>query len=98
VVHSADWHGTPDQRIDLEELLRVIQLYNAASGFCCGEGETEDGYAIGPCEAFACAAHSADFLEPYWEISLSELLRVVQFFNLGGYYPCPEGGESDGFC
>lgn len=98
-IHSADWNGIPDHRIDIVELLRVIQLYNAGeAGFCCGEGETEDGFTLGPCENFSCSAHAADYEEPFWEITLTELLRVVQFFNLGGYYRCPEATEADGFC
>ncbi|HOK10616.1 MAG TPA: PASTA domain-containing protein, partial [Candidatus Hydrogenedens sp.] len=39
--------------------------------------------------------HSAD-QDGDWKISLSELLRVIQFFNMGGYYPCPTG--EDGYC
>ena len=33
---------------------------------------------------------------PDWEINLSELLRLIQFFNSGGYHRCLEG--EDGFC
>lgn len=39
--------------------------------------------------------HSADYNPANWKISLSELLRVVQFFNLGGYH-CDSQGE-DGY-
>ncbi len=31
-------------------------------------------------------------------ISLSELLRGIQLYNLGGYIWCPGGGTEDGFC
>jgi len=95
--HSGDWNGGPDGRIDLGELLRVIQLYNAA-GFCCGDGETEDGFELGPCGAQECSRHSADYDDNPWGISLTELLRVIQFFNLGGYYACESGTDPDGFC
>lgn len=39
--------------------------------------------------------HSADYLEPKGIISLTELLRVIQFYNLG-IYSCDGAGE-DGF-
>jgi len=39
--------------------------------------------------------HSADYLEPQGIISLTELLRVIQFYNLG-IYSCDGEGE-DGF-
>ena len=94
--HSADWNNTPGV-FDLTEMLRLIQLYNA-DGLCCAEGETEDGYTPGACEQQACPRHSADYAEPAWVLTLSELLRTVQLFNLGNFTPCPEGESEDGFC
>ena len=32
------------------------------------------------------------------EISLTELLRIIQFFNSGGYHACPDQITEDGFC
>jgi hypothetical protein len=32
-----------------------------------------------------------------WVISLNELLRLIQVYNLGGYVPCP-GETEDGVC
>jgi hypothetical protein len=32
-----------------------------------------------------------------WNISLSELLRGIQFYNMRGYYRCLEDSE-DGYC
>lgn len=32
------------------------------------------------------------------KISLSELLRVIQFYNIGGFFFCPGQGTEDGFC
>ena len=34
------------------------------------------------------------------QISLSELLRLIQFFNSGGYHACPgeDPPTEDGFC
>lgn len=37
--------------------------------------------------------HSADYNPPDFQINISELLRVVQFFNLGGYQCDPEGED-----
>ena len=39
--------------------------------------------------------HNADYNSPDWIINLSELLRIIQFYNLNGYY-CDPGSE-DGF-
>ena len=40
----------------------------------------------------AVAQHHSSDTEPDWEISLSELLRVIQFFNSDGY-SCVPGTE-----
>lgn len=92
-AHSTDQNG--NSVVELGELLRVIQLYNAAS-YHCGT-LTEDGYAVGPGDE-SCTKHTGDYAVPDWVLSLSETLRVVQFFNTGGYWPCPEAGTEDGFC
>ena len=81
--------------IDLTELLRVIQFFNALTFHC--ETGTEDGYAPGPGDQ-TCALHSTDYDTLEWQISLSELLRLIQFYNLGNYIRCPQGGTEDGFC
>jgi len=75
----------------------VIQFYNSG-GFHCEEG-TEDGYAPGPGDQ-TCAPHSSDYAPsgPDWRIVLTELLRIIQFYNSGGYHPCPDEGTEDGFC
>ena len=39
--------------------------------------------------------HSADYTPPFGEITLTELLRLIQFYNVGGY-ECSGEGE-DGF-
>jgi hypothetical protein len=46
--------------------------------------------------AQGCTPHSSDYQIVNWKISLSELLRLIQFYNVGGFIPC-ESGE-DGFC
>jgi hypothetical protein len=91
-MQSADQNG--DQRIDLTEALRVVQLFNAGH-FQCGE-ETEDGFQLGEGN-IECTAHSSDYAPQDWVISLSELLRLIQFYNIGVYYPCPDASE-DNFC
>jgi len=96
VRHSADLNH--DGRINLSELLRVVQIFNVG-GYHCPEdpAETEDGYALFyDVSAQECDPHSSDYNPQDWRINLSEILRAVQFFNTGGVYPC-ETGE-DGFC
>jgi hypothetical protein len=91
--HNADQDGDGD--IDLTELLRVIQLFNMYGYHC--EAGTEDGYAPGFDGDKACTPHASDYNPQDWTIDLGELLRLIQFFNMGGYYPCPGVGE-DGYC
>ena len=90
--HSAD--TTPDQQILLSESLRAVQLFNSG-GFHCMAG-TEDGYAPGPDAAQqTCAPHDSDYLPRDWSVNLTEPLRVIQFFNTGGYHT--ECGPEDDF-
>ncbi len=91
-AHTAD--QDQDNEISLSELLRAIQFFNS-DGFHCQEG-TEDGYAPGPGDTAGCPPHACDYNPLDWEIDLSELLRLIQFFNSAGYYACPEG--EDGYC
>lgn len=80
-IHTAD--RDQDNKINLSELLRVIQFYNKGSYHCDPEGE--DGYSPGPGDQ-TCTPHDSDY-EPNnpWKISLTELLRLVQFYNVCGY-------------
>lgn len=94
--HSADQNG--NQRIELTELLRVIQFFNAGGLHCAAAGATEDGYAPGNGAADTCCPHASDYAPMNWQISLPELLRLIQFFNVGGYTPCPDAGTEDGYC
>jgi lysophospholipase L1-like esterase len=89
--HTADING--NGKLDLSELLRLIQLFNG-KGFGCGD--EPDGYTL-ESESRDCPFHSSDYAEPRWILTLSELLRSVQLFNVGGYTIC-ETGEEDGFC
>jgi len=91
--HSADPNG--DWVINLSELLRVIQFFNTG-GYHCEVG-TEDGYAPGLEGDKSCQPHGSDYNPQDWQISLSELLRLIQFFNFGAYHSCPGVGE-DGYC
>ena len=47
-----------------------------------------------------CAYHDSDFSPPDWRIGLSEILRLIQFFNTGGYHACFDNPipTGDGFC
>ncbi len=94
-VHSADQNG--DGEINLSELLRVIQFFNMQGYHCALPGEqSEDGYISGFDGDKSCRPHASDYKPQDWQINLSELLRLIQFFNIGGYYPCP--GSEDGYC
>lgn len=84
-----------DLRIDLGEVLRVVQLYNAGEFHC--EAGSEDGYGLGGGDR-ACAAHTSDYAPRDWRIGLSELLRAVQLYRNGGYVACVDAGSEDGFC
>ena len=96
-IHSADTDG--DGKISLTELLRAIQFFNLGGYSCSPDpGATSDGYVPGPGTDYSCAPHAADYMEPFWSISLAELLRLIQFFNLGGYHACPDQGTQDGYC
>lgn len=96
-LHTADQNG--DGRISLTELLRVIQLFNSG-GFHCAvpKNSTEDGFVPGLIGDRNCTPHAADYAPQDWLISLSELLRVIQFYNSGAYHACPDAGTEDGFC
>jgi len=88
--HSADTDF--DGRINLSELLRVIQFFNS-DGYSC-DPPTEDGFRPGPGDTASCARHDTDYQDPAWRISLSELLRLIQIFNarLYGFDPSTEDG------
>lgn len=91
--HSADYNK--NWRIELQELLRVIQFFNSYGYHC--ESLTEDGYAPGPGNN-NCKPHDSDFYQgASWTIELQELLRLIQFFNFSGSaYHC-EYGTEDGY-
>jgi hypothetical protein len=98
-LHSADMDM--NHEVSMPELLRVIQLFNTNSGKYICDAATEDGYASGDdATKRTCWQHSADS-DDNWEFSLSELLRVIQFWSLGGYHiatPADEGFPTkDGF-
>ena len=94
--HTGDTNG--NGMVELNELLRLIQFYNAQGFHCAVEAATtEDGFVPGSeMAAEGCAPHTSDYDPQDWHINLSELLRFIQFFNSGGYFPCA-GGE-DHFC
>jgi len=91
-MHSADYYDGGDWEINLTEILRIIQFYNTGSYHCDASGE--DGYAPGS-GSHDCDPHDADYSGgPDWSISFSELLRIIQFYNSGGYHPDDEGEDN----
>ena len=91
--HTAD--TDKDNAIALAEVLRIIQLYNGGE-IECATG-TEDGFQIGS-SSRTCCPHNADTGTPDWNVDLSELLRVIQLFNVDEYHRCPADNTEDGFC
>jgi PhoPQ-activated pathogenicity-related protein len=96
-IHSADQDG--NGRINLTELLRVIQFFNIRGYQCAvAPASSEDGYLAGAGAGHDCAPHCSDYAPQDWQIDLTELLRLIQFFNIGGYHACAESGTEDGYC
>lgn len=96
-ILSADSDG--DLVISLSELLRVVQFYNSGGIYCADQpGDSEDGFLPGVGEKRDCDPYDSDYAPQDWAISLSELLRIVQFYNSGGYFYCPLSESEDGFC
>lgn len=96
--HTADINFSAT--ISLSELLRVIQFYNF-DGFHCADfpTDTEDGYVPGLLGNKGCGFHNSDYNAQDWRIQLTELLRLIQFYNAFAYQGCtPEEGGEDGFC
>jgi hypothetical protein len=88
--HSAD--TSRDHIIDLSELLRAIQLFGFG-GYDCAQA-TEDGYAPTTVKGQEipgeCYPHDGDYAPDDFKISLNELLRLVQYYNVGAYDYCIE--------
>lgn len=96
-IHSADQNE--NTLIELTELLRVIQFYSS-DGLSCATNpdETEDGYVPGAGGDTSCGRHASDYAPADWRITLVELMRLIQFYNMGGYHYCSGEGTEDGFC
>lgn len=108
-VHSAD--VDMNLRIDLSELLRIIELYNTRfgttrTGRYQADGSTADGFAPDDTQDASVPTtlvlfHTAD-VDRNGHIDLSELLRVIELYNYregtqrtGQYHP--SDGTVDGF-
>jgi len=94
--HSLDTDG--DFKVELTELLRVIQFYNYREYSCAPSWlTTEDGYVPGNRGDRSCQPHASDYNPQDWSISFEEILRAIQIFNSPSYYWCPGQGK-DNFC
>jgi len=95
--HNADING--NFILDVSELLRLIQFYNAGAYSCVEPaGSTEDGFEPGSAGkgGVACQRHAADYIGGGdFNIDLSELLRVIQLFNFGTYAYCETPSTAD---
>ena len=98
-VHNADQDG--DMVIDISELLRIVQFFNARGVDCALDPDaTEDGFIpnAGKGPGVVCPPHASDYDGgANGSISLSELLRAIQFYNVRGLVSCPSQAE-DNFC
>ncbi len=107
--HAADTNR--DYALDLVELLRVIQLYNARAGnlrtgaYAVGTPGVEDGFApdlVRTGAATLARYHSADTNRD-GRLSLLELTRVIELYNTRngsartGCYGVPQAATEDGF-
>ncbi len=93
--HSADINM--DKKINMSELLRIIQFFSMGGYSCDPQQKSEDGYLPGSVGKYDCQPHSSDYNPQDWVISFPELLRAIQIFNMGIYFPCP-GESEDNFC
>jgi hypothetical protein len=84
-VHSADTNA--DRRLNLSEILRVVQLFNFGMYHC--DAMASDGFAPG-IGAQNCRAHDSDYNPQDFQITLNELLHAVQLFNSKGFAAVPE--------
>jgi hypothetical protein len=97
VYHSGDYNPS-DLKITMNEMLRLIQLFNAGGYHC--DSKSEDGYAPEKMETLTtCPFHSSDFahdgIESDWIIDNIELNRFFQLYNSDGYVP--DQNSIDGF-
>jgi len=97
IYHAGDYNPS-DLKINISEMLRLIQLHNAGGYHC--DNNSEDGYAPEKSDALnACPFHSSDFahddITPDWEIDEVELNRFIEFYNADGYLP--DKKSFDGF-
>ncbi|MBI1321055.1 MAG: CHRD domain-containing protein [Candidatus Hydrogenedens sp.] len=106
-LHNMDYNG--DKKFTLTELLRVVQFYNSDNGYGCAPvaGDNEDGFEVvleKGSPAPACKPHASDYEGGAdFQISLTELLRAIQFFNFSDQsygYASDCGGQitEDDFC
>ncbi len=99
LYHTAD--TDQDNKIGLDELLRAIQFYNIG-GYDCAAA-TEDGFEPGEPGAIVagtCYPHDGDYSPADFSLNLTELLRMIQFFNVGEYSYCENKNPAteDNFC
>ena len=77
----------------------MIQFYNSLGLHCADvPSSTEDGFVPGTGANQTCTPYDTDYSPQNWVISLSELLRLIQFYNSGGYSYCPLQNTEDDFC
>jgi len=95
--HTADTNRNAE--LSLSELLRGVQFFNIGSFRCAVAPDgSEDGYVASLDGDTDCVPHDSDYAPQDWAIDLAELLRLIQLYNSGGYFNCPEAASEDGYC
>ena len=72
----------------------MIQFMNVGGYHCDTSGL--DSFAPGP-GLENCAPHDSDYNPQDWTVGMSEAIRLIQFYNAGGYGHNPASGTEDGY-
>ncbi|MBT5605246.1 MAG: SUMF1/EgtB/PvdO family nonheme iron enzyme [Lentisphaerae bacterium] len=91
--HAADYLNGGNWKIDVQEVIRIIELYKANAYHC--DAGSADGYAPGVGDQTG-AKHGADYLNGgNWKIDVLEVNRVIELYRANGYHR--DSGTADGF-
>ncbi len=98
-----DADGVPDEEDNCPTLPNPLQIDTDGDGAgdACDDDVDGDGVAdeadLCPMQSglapSGCPCHSCDYSPADWSIGLSELLRAIQFYNVGEYSCDPEGED-----
>jgi len=96
------WITPPDSPISFTYTLHVpegetgTKEISSEAEYRVGTGTSQYAtFTPDPLEISLATYHDADYNPPDWKIELTELLRIIQFYNVGSYHIDPQG--EDGF-